>query len=980
MRRLMERSSPDSGPAERRGPGAERTGLGETALSFADRHLGPSGSERALMIERVGLSSLDELIGEVVPEAIRFEGALELPQPLAESAALERLERMMGRNLLRRPFIGRGYYGTVTPPVIQRCVLENPGWYTAYTPYQAEIAQGRLEALLNFQTLVCDLVALPVANASLLDEATAAAEAMAMAAAAKPGRSVFVADAACYAQTLAVLDTRAKPLGIDLRVADAAGFDYEAVAGELIGVLLPLPRENGELCDWSETAGRVAAAGGLVVATADLLALTLLRPPGEWGADIAVGSAQRFGVPLGFGGPHAAYIACTDALKRRLPGRLVGVSRDAEGRPALRLALQTREQHIRREKATSNICTAQVLLAVMAGFYAVYHGPGGLRRLAGRLHRIAAGFAEALRRDGWELDHGTGFDTVTVRVPESRRAAVLEAAESLGIVLRADRPDAIGVSFDEAALESGDWPLPFEAFGLDRPDPGLPDGEAAGAAGEGFGIPPELVRESAFLEHEVFHRYRSETELMRYLKKLEDRDIALNRSMIPLGSCTMKLNAAAEMRALSWPSVSGLHPFVPPSHSEGYREMIDELEAWLAEITGFAAVSVQPNAGSQGEYAGLLAIRRYHEERGEPERRVCLIPTLAHGTNPASAAMAGFEIVAVACDAGGNIDFGDLRAKAEAHAPRLGALMVTYPSTHGVFEEGIVEICEAIHAAGGQVYLDGANLNAMVGLCRPGDIGADVCHLNLHKTFCIPHGGGGPGVGPIGVASHLAPCLPGHPEWAERPGCAVSAAPWGSASILTISWVYLAMMGPELRRCSETAILSANYLAERLAPYYPVLYRGTRGRVAHECILDLRGFRASGGVEVEDVAKRLMDFGYHAPTMSWPVPGTLMIEPTESESLAELERFCEAMIAIHGEILAIAEGRIDPANNPLKRAPHPAAVLLDEGWSRPYTREEAAYPLPWVREWKYWPPVSRIDNVHGDRHLVCSCEGMEAYT
>ncbi len=921
------------------------------------------------MLAALGCASMDEFIREVVPADLLRDEPLDLPPALNETAALARLRGILSRNADHRSCIGRGYYGTVTPPVIQRCILENPGWYTAYTPYQAEISQGRLEALLNFQTLICELTALPVANASLLDEGTAAAEAMALAVGTRPkGKRLFVSDA-CFSQTLDILRTRAEPLGIEVVVGAAHEFDFAAAGDELIGVLLQYPGESGGIDDPRETAAACRAVGGVVIVAADLLALTLLEPPGVWGADLVVGSAQRFGVPMGFGGPHAAYMACADVLKRRLPGRLVGVSRDADGRPALRLSLQTREQHIRREKATSNICTAQVLLAVMAGCYAVYHGPEGLKRIARRVHGATSQLAAALKIAGFSLVHETWFDTLSVVVDERQRGEILDRCANARINLRTDRPGVLGVSLDEALVESGDWTLIFEVFGLERPV----SNDAPS------GLPEGLLRSGDFLTQPVFNRFHTETELLRYLRRLEGKDIALNWSMIPLGSCTMKLNAAAEMMPLSWREVAAPHPFAPAEQVVGYREMIAELESWLAVVTGFDAVSVQPNAGSQGEYAGLLAIRRYHESREEGDRKVCLIPVSAHGTNPASAVMAGFEVVAVACDREGDIDTADLAAKAGQHAARLGALMITYPSTHGVFEEGVSGICELIHRHGGQVYMDGANLNAQVGLCSPGSIGADVCHLNLHKTFCIPHGGGGPGVGPIAVRSHLAPFLPGHGEWPEAPSHAVSAAPYGSASILTISWMYIAMMGPALRRATEVAILNANYIAHRLAPYYPVLYQGGKGRVAHECIIDVRGFKESAGVEVEDIAKRLMDYGFHAPTMSWPVPGTLMIEPTESESLEELDRFCEAMISIHGEIARIASGESDPADNPLKRAPHPATTLLADSWDRAYTREAAAYPLAWVRERKFWPPVSRIDNVHGDRNLVCTCEGMEGY-
>lgn len=920
------------------------------------------------MLEVLGVDDLDALIDEVIPSGLRIKQELQLPAPLTETTALARLREIMSQNDTGRAFIGCGYYDCVVPPVIQRTILENPGWYTAYTPYQAEISQGRLEALLNFQTLICELTALPVANASLLDEATAAAEAMALAAAARPSARRFYVSDRCFAQTIAVLQTRAEPLGIELLIDDPAKWDLPGADQDCIGALLQVPGEDGRIDDASSMAMACHAAGGLVVVACDLLALTLLQPPGEWGADIVVGSAQRFGVPLGYGGPHAAFMSCTDTLKRRLPGRLIGVSRDADGRPALRLSLQTREQHIRREKATSNICTAQVLLAVMAGFYAVCHGPDGLRGIAVRIASTTDALAASLRGAGYDLVNQTWFDTLTVAVSPTQRENVLSRCRNLGIYLREDKADTLACSLDEAAIETGQWRLLFEAFAVPLP-----------AASASSGIPEWARRTSDFLTQGVFHRHHTETELLRYIRFLEGKDIALNWSMIALGSCTMKLNAAAEMMPLSWPTVGGLHPFLPGSATVGYQEMIAQLELWLAEITGFAAVSVQPNAGSQGEFAGLLAIRRYHESKGDGQRNICLIPVSAHGTNPASAVMAGMKVVPVSCDTDGNIDLVDMRSKAAEHASRLAAVMVTYPSTHGVFEEGIREICRVVHDSGGQVYLDGANLNALVGLCTPGDLGADVCHLNLHKTFCIPHGGGGPGVGPIGVASHLVPFLPGHPRMTDAPTHPVSAAPWGSASILTISWMYLAMMGPAVRRASELAILNANYLATRLAGYFPVLYRGKQGRVAHECILDMRPIRERTGIDVEDIAKRLIDYGFHSPTMSWPVPGTLMIEPTESESLDELDRFIDAMVGIHGEIEAIASGLSDAQDNALKGAPHPAETLLAESWSRAYTREQAAYPLPWLRQHKFWPPVGRIDNVAGDRNLVCTCEGMDAY-
>ncbi len=922
------------------------------------------------MLAALDLGEIGELIEEVVPADIRMEGALKLPGEMSEVEALARLRGMMEKNVETGSFIGRGYYDTHTPGVIQRNILENPGWYTAYTPYQAEISQGRLEALLNFQTMICELTAMPVANASLLDEATAAAEAMMMCSSARRKGNRFFVDRNCFSQTLAVLETRAEPVGIELLIGDSADFDFEKEGEGFIGVLLQYPGDNGSVKDFSAVVERAHAIGGFVVVATDLLALTRLKPPGEWGADVVVGSAQRFGVPLGYGGPHAAFISCSDAQKRRLPGRLIGVSKDADGRPALRLSLQTREQHIRREKATSNICTAQVLLAVMAGFYAVYHGPGGLNRIAERVQSCTSGFAIALREAGFEIENDTWFDTLTVVVDEDRRQSILEKCQELGVRLRTDLSGRLGISFDEVSASGEISKGIYKVFDLKSPD---------GDLEKVSNLPGALIRESEFLTQSVFHRFHTETEILRYIRRLEGKDIALNWSMIPLGSCTMKLNATSEMLPLSWSKVGHLHPFVPKEDALGYSEMIDDLEVSLARITGFSAVSFQPNAGSQGEFAGLLAIRRYHESRGDTGRSVCLIPMSAHGTNPASAVMAGFSVVPVICDSEGNIDVDDVRRKAEENAGKLGALMITYPSTHGVFEESVAEIAEIIHANGGQVYMDGANMNAQVGLCRPGDMGADVCHLNLHKTFCIPHGGGGPGVGPIGVAAHLVPFLPGHGDVLGSDAGVVSAAPFGSSSILTISWMYVAMMGgAHLTQATRVAILNANYIAARLKEYFPVLYRGSRGRVAHECILDVRPLKEETGVDVEDIAKRLIDFGFHAPTMSWPVPGTLMIEPTESESKEELDRFCEAMIAIHGEIMAIRDGDLDADDNPLKHAPHPAENVVCDHWSHSYSREQAAYPLDWVRSRKFWPPISRIDNVFGDRNLVCTCEGMDA--
>jgi glycine dehydrogenase len=951
---------------------AARRGFHPTAL-FEDRHIGPSEDEAREMLDLVGHPSLDALVEATVPESIRLRRPLRLPAARAEHQLIDELRALARRNQVFRSFIGMGYHDCVTPPVIQRNVLENPGWYTAYTPYQAEIAQGRLEALLNFQTMVADLTALPLANASLLDEATAAAEAMAMCHALDRGqRRSFLVLEDCHPQTIAVVKTRAASLGLEVRVG--RGEEADLAREGAFGLLLQYPTTDGRVRDYAALAARAHAAQTLVVVATDLLALTLLRPPGEFGADIAVGSSQRFGVPLGFGGPHAGFLATREDFKRQIPGRLIGVSRDAEDRPAYRMALQTREQHIRREKATSNICTAQVLLAVMAGMYAVYHGPEGLRRIARRVHALTAALAAALRGLGLDPGREPFFDTVRVRPAAGRAAGVLEAARKRRINLRDYGDGSLGVALDETVTEE-EVKAVLEAFGA-RPGTGLD----LAAEPE---LPAPFARTSPFLTHEVFNTHHSEHEMLRYMRMLESRDLSLTTSMIPLGSCTMKLNATSEMVPLSWPEFAEVHPFAPADQTRGYAELFAQLEAWLAEITGLAAVSLQPNAGSQGEYAGLLAIRAWHESRGESHRRVCLIPVSAHGTNPASAATAGFRVVAVASDAQGNIDVADLRAKAEAHRADLGALMVTYPSTHGIFEESIREVCEIVHAHGGQVYMDGANMNAQVGLTRPGDMGADVCHLNLHKTFCIPHGGGGPGMGPIGVAAHLAPFLPGHPV-VPQPGRettgAVAAAPWGSASILTISWVYIALMGPDgLKKATEVAILNANYMAKRLQGHYPVLYSGRNGRVAHEFIVDARPFQKSAGIEVDDIAKRLMDYGFHAPTMSFPVAGTLMIEPTESETKAELDRFCDAMISIREEIRAVEEGRAPREGNVLKRAPHTVRAVTAGEWDRPYSRREAAFPAPWLAQRKFWPAVARIDNPYGDRNLMCTCPPVSAF-
>jgi glycine dehydrogenase len=944
--------------------------------TFARRHIAPSDADVTAMLAALDYRSLAELADATVPTAIRLARPLQLGDhlPLTEHELLEQLRTLASDNHVLRSFIGQGYYDCITPGVILRNVLENPGWYTQYTPYQPEISQGRLEALINFQQLVEDLTALPMANASLLDEATAAAEAMHVAFGHADGkRHAFWVHDATHPQTIAVMRTRAEPLGIALHVGTLSEIG-KVLDASVAGVLLSYPTTDGQVIDLRELIGKVHAAGAIACLATDLLALALLVPPGELGADLAIGSAQRFGVPMGFGGPHAAFMAAKDELRRQMPGRIIGVSRDVKGRVAFRLALQTREQHIRREKATSNICTAQVLLAVMASMYAVYHGPEGLIRIAERVRGFTSLAAAGLARLGRPARPGAYFDTLRVDLDAHQQATVLARALERGINLRR-YDDGVGISCDETTSLADVHEL-LEAF---APGELSFDLEQLARATE----PPPLAlrRTSAFLAHPTFHRYHSEHEMLRYLNRLQAKDLSLTTSMIPLGSCTMKLNATTEMVPVTWPELGRLHPFAPASQWGGYRALFAQLEAWLGEITGFPAVSLQPNSGAQGEYAGLLAIRAYHRARGDAHRSVCLIPQSAHGTNPASAVMAGMQVVVVASAPDGTIDLADLRKKAEAHAAQLGALMVTYPSTHGVFEEGIREVCEVVHRHGGQVYMDGANMNAQLGLTRPAEIGADVCHLNLHKTFCIPHGGGGPGMGPIAVAAHLASYLPGHPLAPEATAVGpVSAAPYGSASILPISFAYIAMMGePGLRRATEVAILNANYIGKRLGAHYPVLYAGRNGRVAHELILDCRGFKKTAGIEAEDVAKRLMDYGFHAPTMSFPVPGTLMVEPTESESKAELDRFCEAMIAIRGEIAAIESGQVDRANNPLKNAPHTAAELAASEWNHPYSREQAVYPAPWLRVHKYWPPVARVDNAYGDRNLVCACPPVEAY-
>ncbi len=1020
--------------------------------SFAKRHFGLDETTRSSMLAALGCETLEELIAQTIPQELRYTHALDLPEPISEEEALRELKQLASRNELRPTYLGMGYHGTYLPAVIRRNILENPGWYTAYTPYQAEIAQGRLEALLNFQTLIADLTGLPIANASLLDEATAAAEAMAMCFDLKK-HALFFVDHQAHPQTLAVLKTRSQPLGVKLLVGSIEEMPEEGLCGSFF----QYPATTGALMDPRAFINKTHAAGGLSVVACDPLAMVLFTPPGEMGADIAIGSTQRFGIPLGYGGPHAGFMAVEDSLKRRMPGRLVGVSRDAEGKKALRLSLQTREQHIRRENATSNICTAQVLLAVMASMYAVYHGPVGLKRIAKKIHKQACLLAQTLAQAGWRVASHPFFDTIQIHLKHEELSALKIKMHEHKINLRIIEGSeaSVLITLDETTTSLAPLLTLFQApeispscilagiFHADHNEEtakadGLPPAaqETAGETAQSLqallesserarqASPSEsmqhhsyfpvsavdqyeicgLTRVTPFLTHPVFNSYHSETEMLRYIRRLEAKDLSLTTSMIPLGSCTMKLNATSEMLPLSWDSIGGLHPFVPIEQAQGYLEIFRQLEQWLAEITGFYAVSLQPNAGSQGEYAGLLAIRAYHDARGDRDRRVCLIPRSAHGTNPASAAMVGMEIVGVECDSQGNIDLTDFDKKITLYGDRLAALMVTYPSTHGVFEASIKQLCALVHHAGGQVYMDGANMNALVGLCRPYELGADVCHLNLHKTFCIPHGGGGPGVGPIAVAKHLAPYLPTHsvvPMQQDHTGSSelnrtsadathpytssqqpssisqVSGAPWGSASICVISWMYIRMMGAEgLTTATQLAILSANYIAKRLEPYYGILYRGEQGRIAHECILDLREWKKRAGVEVEDVAKRLMDYGFHAPTMSWPVPGTLMVEPTESESKEEIDRFCDAMIAIYQELLSIEEGRMDRSNNPLKRAPHTALCLISEHWDRPYSREVAAYPAPWLSEHKFWPSVARIDNVYGDRNLFCSCQSI----
>jgi glycine dehydrogenase len=945
--------------------------------TFPARHLGPRPADARAMLDAVGFADLDAFIDAVVPPDIRRRTPLDLPAARSERDVLAELRSLAMQNQVFRSYLGMGYHDCITPPVVLRNILENPGWYTAYTPYQAEIAQGRLEALLTFQTVVADLTGLPIANASLLDEATAAAEAMHLTRAASTvgANPVYLVDEHCHPQTIAVVRTRAEAQGVEIVVGDPAGF---AFGGNVIGALVQYPATDGRVRDFRMMCEGAHAAGALVTAATDLLALALLTPPGEWGADVAVGNSQRFGVPLGYGGPHAAFFATRDEYKRLLPGRIIGVSKDRAGRPGLRMALGTREQHIRREKATSNICTAQVLLAVCAGMYAVWHGPDGIRRIAERVHAQARALAATLRGLGFRIAHEAFFDTIAVDTDETTARGVHGVTTGRRINVRALSPTRVGVALDETVTDA-DLLEVAECFAIAKGEPKL-KGLATGAAAA---IPPALSRSSAYLTHPVFHRHRSETEMLRYLKKLEDRDLSLTSAMIPLGSCTMKLNATTEMAPVTWSGFGRLHPFAPRAQAPGYTTLFEQLERWLCEITGFAACSLQPNAGSQGEFAGLLVIRAYHRSRGQGHRTTCLIPASAHGTNPASATMAGMQVVVVKTNARGEIDLDDLRARAAQHRDTLGALMVTYPSTHGVFEGTIQDVCRIVHEHGGQVYMDGANMNAQVGLCRPGDIGADVCHLNLHKTFCIPHGGGGPGMGPIGVAAHLAPFLPDHPivPLGHARSCGtVSAAPWGSPSILPISWAYIAMMGPDgLTDATKIAILSANYIAKRLAGHMDVLYAGRSGLVAHECIIDTRPFKQSAGVDVSDIAKRLIDYGFHPPTVSFPVAGTLMVEPTESEPKEELDRFCDALIAIRGEIREIERGEAEREDNLLKNAPHPLADLLADEWTHPYARERAAFPSAETREHKVWPPVSRIDDAYGDRNLVCVCPPVESY-
>jgi glycine dehydrogenase len=951
----------------------------ENHADFVRRHIGPTPAQQTEMASAIGYNDLDALIADTIPEAIRRSAPMALGEPQTEQAVIARLQAIAEQNQVYRSYIGCGYYDTYTPPVIQRNVLENPGWYTAYTPYQPEISQGRLEGLLNFQQMIMDLSGMDLANASMLDEGTAAAEAMTLCQRVnKKNRSHnFIVAQDCHPQTIAVVQTRAHALDIEVLVGDPA----ELLAStEAFGMLLQYPGSYGAVADIQPLIESAHAANTLVTVAADIMALLLMKSPGSMGADIVVGNTQRFGVPMGFGGPHAAYFATRDEYKRSTPGRIIGVSIDRRGNQALRMAMQTREQHIRREKATSNICTAQALLSIMAAFYAMYHGPTGLRQIAERIHRLTAITAAALAKIGFTPDNEHYFDTLTFSVGDQREQ-ILERAELLQVNLRAVEGDKLGISLDETTSRTDVQNLWF-IFGGDESELNI---EALDAQITDFpGIPQPLQRGVDYLQHPIFNDYHSETEMLRYMRRLEDKDIALNRAMIPLGSCTMKLNATTEMLAVTWPEFANIHPFAPASQTLGYQELLKELDHMLLECTGYDAISMQPNAGSQGEYAGLLTIKRYHESRGDHQRDICLIPSSAHGTNPASAALAGMRIVIVECDHAGNVDMVDLREKAGRHAGELAAIMVTYPSTHGVFEETIIELCDVVHEHGGQVYVDGANLNALVGLAAPGKFGADVSHLNLHKTFCIPHGGGGPGMGPIGVGAHLAPFLPNHPlcqigDLAEG-NDVVSSAPFGSASILPISWAFIALMGTSgLEQATKVAILSANYIAYRLKDHYPILYKGKTGRVAHECIIDIRPLKEASGISEEDVAKRLIDYGFHAPTMSFPVAGTLMVEPTESESLFELDRFCDALISIREEIRAVQEGSFDEADNPLRNAPHSLADIIEADWPHPYSRELAAYPVDSLRQGKYWAPVNRIDNVYGDRNLVCSCPSVDSY-
>jgi len=946
--------------------------------TFLRRHVGSDASRISEMLQTIGYSDLDTLIDDAVPKNIRLKKTLSLPEPLGEFALQKELKKIVSKNKVFRSYLGQGYNACIIPPVIQRNILENPGWYTAYTPYQAEIAQGRMEALINFQTMITDLTGMQISNASLLDEGTAAAEAMTMLYSLKEesqGKSFFVSQSV-HTQTLDVIRTRALPLGINIVVGS---FKKMVPSSDFFGAIVQYPSTDGTVFDYSDFIKSLHSVGAKVVVAADILSLTILKPPGEMDADVVVGSTQRFGLPLGFGGPHAGFFATKEEYKRNMPGRLIGVSKDSQGKSGYRLSLQTREQHIRRDKATSNICTAQVLLAVLSSMYAIYHGPHGLKQIALRVHRMTTLLANGLEKLGYKVISKPFFDTIRIELTNVTSSEIIHYAEEKEINLRSVSQHVISISLDEtttlADIEdllnvfNEKKAIHFSLNDLSKNDV--------------FVIPELLERKSAYLTHPVFNSFHTETEMLRYIRRLESKDLSLTTSMIALGSCTMKLNASTEMYPVTWPELSNIHPFVPDNQTEGYRILFGQLEKWLCEITGFAEVSLQPNAGSQGEYAGLLAIRSYHQSRNDNHRDLCLIPVSAHGTNPASAVMAGFRVIVVACDENGNIDVNDLKQKAIEHKNDLGALMVTYPSTHGVFEESIVEICNIIHENGGLVYMDGANMNAQVGLTRPADIGADVCHLNLHKTFCIPHGGGGPGVGPIGVAEHLAPFLPGHSmieNGSNNGQGAVTSAPWGSASIIVISWAYIAMLGFEgLKHATKLAILNANYVARKLENAFPILYKGNKGLVAHECILDIRGFKKVSGVEVEDIAKRLMDYGFHSPTMSFPVPGTLMVEPTESESKEELDRFIDAMLTISGEIRDIENGVLDKIDNPLKNAPHTAEMVISDNWKYKYSRERAAYPLPWIRSRKFWPSVGRVDNVYGDRNLICSCIPIESY-